>query len=474
MQVSIEDKSTVKKIIHVEIPSKDVAAELDKDYKEINKKTTLKGFRKGKIPRKVLESRFAKNVHAEVSSRLIQKAFIDTLEEHNINILGNPQIEPPEIKPGEDYVFDMTVEVKPELEDIEFKGIELKKNMYKVSEDDVEQQMFAIRKDLATKETVTEERQVKKDDFVLIDYQGFLNGVPYDKTPKVENYVMVIGSPDMPGEFSNRLTGAIPEQEMEIEVSYPEESPNKDIAGKTINYKVVLKEIQEEILPPADETLLEKLGQFESLEALKIHIRQNLETGNAKRVEHELVEQVFQALLEKYQFEVPDIFVESELEGILREAQGLYKQNNMTLEDVGLSDEMIKGQYRHVAEKQARRHILLGKIIDQEKLELTDEDIENGFKKMAMDMRVTVDFVKNFFQKDEKQFEHFKYIQLEKKAADIIVKNGNITEVEPELEEALVTEAETNSETEAEPVVEERVAPEPDTVSSNESELKTD
>lgn len=440
MQVSIEDKSTVKKVIHVEIPSKDVVTELDKDYREINKNSTIKGFRKGKTPRKVLESKFSKSVHEEVSSRLIQNAFSDIAREHQFNVLGSPHVEPAELKPGEDYVFDITIEVKPELEDVDFKGIALTKNMYEVAEEDIEKQISAIRKSMATKKAITEERPVKPDDFVLIDYQGFIGGEPYEKTPKIENYVMAVSGDQVPGEFSDRLIGAIPEQELEIEVVHPEDDPNEGVAGKTITYTVSLKEIQEEELPPADDSLVDNLGQFENFEALKKQIRENLEMGIAQRVQHELSEQAFKALLEKYPFEIPEVLVESELEGILSEAEQAYLQNNMRLEDVGLDRDTLRTQYAHVAEDQARRHILLGKIIDQEKLELTDEEMEKSFQKMADDMNASVDAVKNFFKQDAKQLEYYKYTQLEKKAAELILENGIITEVKPELDAATETE----------------------------------
>ena len=247
MQVNIEEKSSVKKVIHIEIPQKDVAKELDKAYRELKKTAEIKGFRKGKIPRKVLESRFGKDVHADVAPRLIQEAFSKVLEENDLNIVGGPQADPPDLDPKADYVFDITVDIRPELDDVEFKGLELKKVTHEVSEDEVDAQLYMIRKTLAKKEPVKEERPAKAGDFVLIDYEGYVDGEPYDKTPMVENYVMAIGSNVLPKEFSEKLTGVIPEKALDIEVVYDESEANKDLAGKTITYKVTLKEIQEEM-----------------------------------------------------------------------------------------------------------------------------------------------------------------------------------------------------------------------------------
>ncbi|SMD04735.1 trigger factor [Desulfocicer vacuolatum DSM 3385] len=432
MQVSIEDKSTVKKVIHIEISEKQVSKELNDAYKELKKTVDIKGFRKGKAPRKVLEARFSKDVHADITPRLIQNAFVDVVEEHKLDLAGAPRIEPPELVPGQAYAFDAEVEVRPEIEDVDFKGLDLKKTMYEVSEDEIDSQIQMVRKSLATKETVTEERPVAKDDFVLIDYQGFVDGQPFDKTPLVENYVMAIGGTVMHEEFSAKLTGALPGQKLEIEIAYGEDATDKELAGHTITYKVELKEIQEEVLPPEDDTLAEKLGEFENLEAVKAVIRDNLEQGYAQRIKHELSEQVFSALLEKNEFEVPDVLVDAELEGIVKEAKDAYTQNNVNLEDVGLGEDFLRTQYRHVAEKQAKRHLLLAKIIEQESLELTEEELEKGFEEMAVGMKATADAVKNFFNMQKDQLQYFKHNLLEKKAADIIIESGNITEITPE------------------------------------------
>ncbi|MDA3788973.1 MAG: trigger factor [Desulfobacula sp.] len=206
MQVKIEDKSSVKKMLSFENSKEDVTKELNKAYNELKKKADVKGFRKGKIPRKVLENRFSKDVHADVAPRLIQEAFIEAIKEHDLNIVGGPQMDPPPLDPENAYIFDITVEIKPEIEDIEFEGIALEETKYEISDGEIESQIHMIQKTMAKKETIKEERSVKENDFVLIDYEGFLNEESFDKTPKIENYVMGIGQAGMPKEFSEKLT----------------------------------------------------------------------------------------------------------------------------------------------------------------------------------------------------------------------------------------------------------------------------
>ncbi|MCA1792480.1 MAG: trigger factor [Desulfotignum sp.] len=434
MQVKIEDKSSVKKVLSFEIPKEKVAKELDKAYNELKKKADIKGFRKGKIPRKVLENRFSKDVHADVAPRLIQDSFIEAIQEHDLNIVGGPQMDPPDLDPEAAYIFDITVEVKPELEDIDFKGISLEKNRYVVSDAEIDGQIHMIQKTMAKKQTVKEKRAVKETDFVLIDYQGFLNNEPYEHTPKIENYVYGIGRDALPKEFSEKLLGSIPVQDLEIEVAYPEDYPDENVKGKTILYKVTLKEIQEEVLPEINDDLVKDLGRFETLEDVKDSIRDNLDKGNKQRITHELSEQIFQHLLEKYIFEVPEAMIEGELNGIVKEAEQAYAANNTTLEQEGLSRDMLFSQYRDVAEKQARRHLILDKIITQEKLDLTDEELEASLAEMAQGMNASVDAIKNFFKMDPKQLEYYKYSQLEKKAIDLILEEGDVTEKDPDID----------------------------------------
>lgn len=443
MQIKIEDKSSVKKVLSFEIPKEDISKELDKAYNELKKKAEIKGFRKGKVPRKVLENRFSKDVHADVAPRLIQEAFLDAIQEHQLDVVGGPQLDPPELDPEKPYVFDITVEIKPVLDDIDFEGIPLKKTKYEVTQSEIESQIFMIQKTMAKKEAVKDARPVKETDFVLIDYEGFLNGVPYDKTPKIENYLMGIGRGVMPKEFSDKLIGSIPVQDLEIEVSYTEDYYMEDLKGKTITYKVKLKEIQEEILPEINDDLVKGLGNFQTLEEVRTSIRQNLEKGYAQRIKHELSEQIFQNLLDRTEFEVPEAMIESELNGIIMEAEQAYAANNTSLEQVGLSGDIIRTQYKDVAEKQARRHIILDKIISQAKLELTEEELEKSFQEMAVGMNAPVEAVKNYFNRDKTQLAYYKHTQLEKKAVDIIIEKGDLTDVDPGDDDAKSEAAET-------------------------------
>lgn len=247
---------------------------------------------------------------------------------------------------------------------------------------------------------------------------------------------MGINQGALPKEFSEKLIGAIPVQDLEIEVAYADDDADENLKGKTILYKVTLKEIQEEVLPEANDDLVKGLGKFETLEEVKDSIRDNLSKGIEQRVKHEMSEQIFQALLEKIEFEVPEALIEGELNGIIAETEQAYSANNTSLEEAGLDKEEMKVKYRDVAEKQARRHLILDKIISQTNLELTEEEMDASFEEMAQAMGATADAVKNYFNMDPRQLEYYKHTQLEKKAVDLIIEKGSVTEVEPKTADA--------------------------------------
>ncbi len=436
MQVKIEDKSSVEKILSFEVDTDVITKELDKAYADLKKKADIKGFRKGKIPRNVLESRFGSGVCSEVGSKLIQDSFENALKEHDLKVVGGPRIDPPELVPGKPYVFDITIEVKPEIGDVDYAGIDLKKPMYCVEESDIETQILILQKSLATKEIVSEGRAVTEDDYVCIDYEGFLDGKPYEHTPLRENYVMGIGRGLLPPEISEKLLGLSPVQTVEVPVDYDADYHDENLRGKTIVYHVKLKEIQKEILPPLDDELAKKSGTFQTLDEMRSAIRENLERNCNQRIQNELNGQIFLHLLEKYEFEVPKSMVEAELGAIIAETEQMCMQNNISLEDMGFTKESLKEKYRGVAEKQARRHVILDQIIVQEQMDLSKEEMEQGLEKMAREMNLGVDAVKNYFSMAPQQLDYYIHGELENKAVELIISKANVTEVSPDEMEA--------------------------------------
>lgn len=432
MKVTVEDRSSVKKVMHIEIPEADVTRALDDAYKTLKKTAKVKGFRPGKTPRGVLERLYKKDVNADVASKLIQDAYVDALKETELKVVGSPSVDPSELEANGPYRFDAEVEVHPEIADIEFAGLKLKKTLYAASDEEIDGQVKMMQKNLAKREPIDEERPAQDGDFVQVDYEGFKDGKPFEETKKTENFVIRLGDAHISEEVDKGIVGMNPGDEKTITATFPDDYFNKKLAGHTVDFTVTLNEIRKEVLPEIDDEMAKQLGPFTSMDEVRDKIKENLTQGYDKRIEQELNEQIFSQILEKTEFEVPDVMVEYELKGIIAEAERSFSYHNKTFEEAGISRESLAEKYRETAEKQVRRQLILGKIIEQEKMELADEDLEKGFEEMAAAYNQPVDVVKGIYGNSGDKLELFKHALLEKQAIKVIMERNEIESVEPE------------------------------------------
>ena len=432
MHVTVEEQSSVKKTLHIEIPEDQITKEIDNAYAELKKRAKIKGFRPGKVPRGMLERYYGKDVHADVASRLIQESFVEAVRENDLKIIGTPKIDPPELKAKAPYKYSAAIEIRPDIEDIDFKGLDLKKTLYTIGDEEVDTQLKLLQKNMAQHEKIEEDRPLTDGDLALIDYEGFKDGNPFPDLQKTENYLIRVGKGQILKDFDDKIIGMKSGEQKDITVTFPEDYFNKDLANLEIIFTVSLNEIRKEILPDLDDELAKKMGNYETLEDLKTAIGQNLDREYKKRAEQEINEQVFEALLEKTDFEVPESMVEYELNGIVKDAENYFSHHNVQMEEAGISRDKLSEQYRDLAVKQVKRHLILDKIIHQEDLTLSDEDKDAGFQEMSASMGQSAEQIKRYYEQNQEQLEYFKQALLEKQAISLIIENGTIEEVEPE------------------------------------------
>jgi trigger factor len=409
MPFKVEDVSSVKKTFHIEIPQDEVVRELDKAYNQLKKSAKVKGFRPGKVPRSVLERMFKKDVHTDVSSKLIQSSFIDAIKQTELNIVGNPELDPPEL------VADS-----------------VERTLHAASDDEVDIQLKSLQKGMAQQEKISEDRPARKEDFVSLDLEGFQNGEPVPEFADAENFSLQIGKEIISKDFDDQLIGMKSGDSKAFSVKFDKEFPNEKLADREIEFQVVLNEIRKEILPQINDALAKKAGPYKSLDELKKVILDNLKQGYEKRTEHELNEQIFTSLIAGTEFEVPDSMVEMELQGIVEEAERSFAYRNTSMEEMGLSKETIAEKYRDTALKQVKRHLILGKIIDQESLSLDDEELESGLQEMSDSFNQPLEEIKKFYDQNQDKLRYFKHTLLEKKAIKLIIDNSTIKDVKPE------------------------------------------
>ncbi|MDY6831992.1 MAG: trigger factor [Thermodesulfobacteriota bacterium] len=431
MHVTVEDQSTIKKVLHVEIPVEVVSRELNAGFDQIRKTAKIKGFRPGKAPMSMLKRLYRDQVHADVSIQLIQSSLPNAIREKALNIIGDPQINPSVLSEEGPFTYSATIEIKPEIDDIDFKGLTLKKPLYACTDEEVDHQLTLLRKNLAKLQDIAEPRPAQEKDAAIIDYQARLDGRPVADLPDEREFHLMIGSGAIDKAFDQQVVGMTIGETRAFEVAFPETHGSKTLAGNTIRFTVTLKNLKEEILPELNDDLAGQFGPFDSLDQLKTEIRKNLQSGYDRRGEQELHEQVFAALLEKTSFEVPEIMVQHELDGILDEIDRTYSAYNLSLEALGQTKEALSEKYRDTAVKQAKRHLILNKIIEQEKMAISDDELAEGFESIAKSMGQPADMIKRYYQANPEQIDVLRYTLLEKKAMRIIIEGSTVEEVTP-------------------------------------------
>jgi trigger factor len=431
MEIMIEDISSVKKKLNIQIPRDDVVKEIESAYATLKKSAKIKGYRPGKAPRAVLERTFKKDLHSEVASTLIQKSIMDAIKQKDLAVIGTPKVEPTELNPDSAYSYHATVELKPKLSPINFKGIELQKKLYKVVESEIDKQIELLQRQLAQYVTITEDRPCREGDFAVIDYEGFKDGAPFEETQKTTNYTLKIGQGMISDDFDKQVIGMKSGDEKAFAVHFPDTYHNKKLAGLDISFEVTVKDIREQKLPALDHEFAASLGKYETIDEVRAEIRKNLQEGYDKRVQQEIQEQVFEKLLTE-NFEIPEIMVQFELDNIIYDTAMRFAQSNITMEQVGLTREKMETQYRDVAEKQVRRHLFLAQIIEQEQIEIPDAEMETEYQKFADAVGQKVEVIKDYYKKSPDKLEGFRLTLLEKKAFELIIDNADVKEVEPE------------------------------------------
>ncbi|MBF0450670.1 MAG: trigger factor [Candidatus Magnetomorum sp.] len=432
MHVQIEDVSGIKKVLTIEIPEKIVTRELNSAYREMKQTARVKGFRPGKVPRSVLERMFGKDVNENVRSQLVTEAFQKALVDSKLNTIGEPNLDIPDLEKGSAFTFKISVDVRPEIGNVDFKGLNLVKNKYVVSDEMLDQQIQIHQKTMATSEPILDNRPIQLDDIAIIEYEGFKEGKLFELLPKTSAVRVEIGKNELFPNFDENLLGMNKDQERTFDFTFPENYSNDTLAGQPVQMKVILKDIRKKVYPEINDDFAKKMGNYQTLDDLKKAIRDNFERLYDDRAEKELQESVYTQLLERTSFNVPETWIKYELENITLEIKQSLAYQNISMEQAGMNDEIIHQQYRDLAEIQGRRHLLLNHLIEQEKLVATDEEVDAEFEKMAQATGKTIEDAKTFYTNEEnvQHFEILKHSILEKKAMQMVLDANSIETVE--------------------------------------------
>ncbi len=435
MKVNIEDISSVKKKLHVEIPKEDVTKEIDKFYTKLQKSVKVKGFRPGKVPRSILENRFKNEAASEVNAQLINMSYPRALQENNLVPLGNPKFDYPELVSGQEYKYSATVEVKPPIAIDEHTGLKLKKTIYTVSDDQIEEKLKTIQHNQAQLKTIDEDRPVTAGDFVQIDYEGFKDGKPFAPVGKTENFIAEVGSEKLLKEVSDQLIGMTRGETKIFPVKFPDDYLPKILAGEEVSFTATVKEIKEQILPEINDEFAKDVGQFSSLEELKSAIREEMERNFNNFSERELYEQIIDKLIEKTEFEAPEVLVNYETQVMTKDAETAFASQNLSPQDMGYTQETFLKKYGPAAERKVRGLLILDKIIEQEGFKINDEILDAGFRNLSNKLGQPVESIKMVYKQDKEQAANLEHKFLEEHAIRFIIDNSTVEEVETDSKE---------------------------------------
>ena len=396
MDIKVEKVSNLTRKITITLPAEDVQPRLEAEYDTIRKDAKIKGFRRGKVPRKLIIKTYKQQVEGEIGEKLVQETYFDAIEKEGVDPVTHPEIQSVKYNEDGSFTYVAKIDLRPEFELAQYKGLEVEKQQILVTDEEVELELIAMQKQNAVLSSV--DREVQEGDIVTIDFQGYENGEALDQV-KSEGYTVDVGAGSMGEEFESKLIGMKKGEEAEHEITFAEGHPNLLIKGKTITFKVAVKDVKERILAELDDEFAKDMGEeFETLEELKSSIRSRRLKEREESAEGQLTDALMQKLLESHDFEVPNRLVAYEIDQMIKETEEQLEKSGMSLEAAGLSREKLAEENVEVATKRVKGDFILKKIAEVENIKVTDEDLERGFKRIGDMYNMSVAQVKEFFK----------------------------------------------------------------------------
>jgi trigger factor len=393
MPVKVEDISPIKKKLSFDISWIEVKKELDSVYKDVGKNAKVKGFRQGKVPRNILESMYKEYAQEETITKLVNKYYWDALKDNHIVAVAQPDIEQKGLEEEKNVTFTATVEVEPAIEPKGYAGLELEKEEHDVSDADVEKRLQEVRDMFATMEEIEADRGIGEGDFAVIDFEGTLDGNKL-KEMKTDDYLLEMGSKTFVPGFEEQLTGMTKGQTKEIAIIMPDDYHASHLAGKEVVFSVALKNIKEKKLPNVDEKFIKNFDKYETLDDLKKDILKTLDEENRARSTTTLKNLIIDKLLEANEFEVPPTFVNRQVSFMIADMQRRMTMRGMKQQDPSELYTRFYDLYKDEALKVVKTILLIKSIADQESVSVSDNEIDEKIKEIALQRAQSYDSLK--------------------------------------------------------------------------------
>ena len=404
LQVETLEKNMAK--LTLEVPADDLEKALQSAYMKQKNKISLPGFRKGKVPRQMIEKMYGAEIfYDDAANELIPKAYAEAYDEAELDIVSRPQINVVQIEKGKPFIFTADVATKPEVTLGEYKGLEIEKVSTRVTQKEVDAKIQEEAEKNARTITVTD-RPVQDGDEVILDFEGFVDGVAFEGG-KGENYPLTIGSGSFIPGFEEQLVGAEAEKEMEVKVTFPEDYHAEDLKGKEAVFKCTIHEIKAKELPEIDDEFAAEVSEFDTLEEYKADIKAKIKDQKASEGKRKQEDQAVDAVVKNAQYEIPQPMIETQVMQMADDFAQRIQSQGISLEQyfqfTGMTADKMMDELRPQAIKRIETRLVLEAIAKAENIEISDEKLDEELAKMAESYKMEVDKLKEFMDENEKK-----------------------------------------------------------------------
>lgn len=404
LQVEKLEKNMAK--LTIEVPADDLEKALQSAYMKQKNKISLPGFRKGKVPRQMIEKMYGAEIfYDDAANELIPKAYAEAYDEAELDIVSRPQINVVQIEKGKPFIFTADVATKPEVTLGEYKGLEIEKVSTRVTQKEVDAKIQEEAEKNARTITVTD-RPVQDGDEVILDFEGFVDGVAFEGG-KGENYPLTIGSGSFIPGFEEQLVGAEAEKEMEVKVTFPEDYHAEDLKGKEAVFKCTIHEIKAKELPEIDDEFAAEVSEFDTLEEYKADIKAKIKDQKASEGKRKQEDQAVDAVVKNAQYEIPQPMIETQVMQMADDFAQRIQSQGISLEQyfqfTGMTADKMMDELRPQAIKRIETRLVLEAIAKAENIEISDEKMDEELAKMAESYKMEVDKLKEFMGENEKK-----------------------------------------------------------------------
>ncbi len=405
MSVSVEklENSMVK--LTIEVSEKEFDKAVEKVYQSQKNQISLPGFRKGKTPRKLIEKAYGAGVFwDEAANNLINSTYPEEAQASGEDIVSNPDIQITQIGAGQSFIYTATVAVKPPVTLGQYKGVEVAKKAVEVSDEEVDRELENERQKNATKQEITD-RPVKDGDEIKLNFEGFVDGVAFEGG-KGEDFPLTIGSGQFIPGFEEQLVGASIGEDVDVNVTFPEEYQAENLAGKPAVFKCKVNAITEKVLPELNDEFADDVSEFATLDEYKEDIRKNLAARKEEQAKTEKENEVIDAIIAEAKIDIPEAMLKTQQGQMVDEfAQRLQSQGlsiDQYFEYAGTSREKMMEEVKDQAEKRIQTRLVLEEIVKVENIVPTEEDFDAELTKLAATYGTDLDTIKKIFEGREK------------------------------------------------------------------------